>query len=169
MLDAVDVGQKGAVKKARPLRTARANHRPLGDGVPDQKGARVVGGPVDERRGSDPRAHRFQAVESTSAVEQLSPFAGKDGTSTASSRPGEKLPGRWVGAVENVNADTGNRLRITEFGRALQLRIRNRADDDEVFGERKRKGSRHATSHAELASATALRRRPRLENATSGA
>jgi hypothetical protein len=54
-----------------------------------------------------------------------------------------------VGAVKNVNADTGNRLRITEFGRALQLRIRNRADDDEVLGERKRKGSRHATSHAD--------------------
>jgi len=50
---------------------------------------------------------------------------------------------------ENVNADTGNRLRITEFGRALQLRIRNRADDQEVLGERKRKGSRHATSHAD--------------------
>lgn len=77
--------------------------------------------------------------------------------------------GKVVGAVENVNADTGNRLRLTEFGRALQLRIRNRADDDEVLGERKRKGLRHATSHAELASATALRRDPRLENAISGA
>jgi hypothetical protein len=53
---------------------------------------------------------------------------------------------RWV---ENVNADTGNRLRITEFGRALQLRIRNRIGDQEVLGERKRKGSRHAITHAD--------------------
>jgi hypothetical protein len=30
------------------------------------------------------------------------------------------------------------------FGRALQLRIRNHADDDEVLGERKRKGPRNA-------------------------
>jgi hypothetical protein len=50
--------------------------------------------------------------------------------------------GGWCG--DNVNADTGNRLRFTEFGRALQLRIRNRADDDEVLGERKRKGPRNA-------------------------
>lgn len=62
---------------------------------------------------------------------------------------GSKGSGRWIGAVENVNADTGNRLRITEFGRALQLRIRNRADDQEVLGERKRKGSRHAITHAD--------------------
>jgi len=27
--------------------------------------------------------------------------------------------GKVVGAVKNVNADTGNRLRFTEFGRAL--------------------------------------------------
>jgi len=52
--------------------------------------------------------------------------------------------GKVVGAVTNVNADTGNRLRLTEFGRALQLRIRNRADDNEVLGERKRKGLRNA-------------------------
>lgn len=57
--------------------------------------------------------------------------------------------GKVVGAVENVNADTGNRLRLTEFGRALQLRIRNRADDDEVLGERKRKGLRNAIPHAD--------------------
>lgn len=150
MLDAVEVGQKGAVKKAWPLRTARANHRPLGDGVPDQKGARVVGGPVDERRGSDPRAHRFQAVESTLAVEQLSPFAGKDGTSAASSLSRFERVEKVDRCGDNVNADTGNRLRITEFGRALQLRIRNRADDQKVLGERKRKGSRYATSHAEI-------------------
>ena len=56
--------------------------------------------------------------------------------------------GGWCG--DNVNADTGNRLRLTEFGRALQLRIRNRADDDEVLGERKRKGLRNATRHAVL-------------------
>jgi hypothetical protein len=48
-----------------------------------------------------------------------------------------------------VNADPGNRLRITEFGRALQLRIRNRSDDDEVLEGRKRKGSRHAITHAD--------------------
>lgn len=57
--------------------------------------------------------------------------------------------GKVVGAVENVTADTGNRLRLTEFGRALQLRIRNRADDDEVLGERKRKGLRNAIPHAD--------------------
>jgi hypothetical protein len=57
--------------------------------------------------------------------------------------------GKAVGAVENVNADTGNRLRLTEFGRALQLRIRNRADDDEVLGERKRKGFGNATRHVD--------------------
>jgi len=51
--------------------------------------------------------------------------------------------------VENVNADTGNRLRFTEFGRALQLRIRNRADDNEVLGERKRKGLGNATRHVD--------------------
>jgi hypothetical protein len=56
--------------------------------------------------------------------------------------------GGWCG--DNVNADTGNRLRFTEFGRALQLRIRNRADDDEVLGERKRKGPRNAIRHADL-------------------
>jgi hypothetical protein len=149
MLDAVEVGQEGAVTKAWPLRTAKANHLPLGEGVPDQKGACVVGGPVDERRGSDPRAHRFQAVKSTSAVEQLSPFAGKDGTSMASSLSRFERAGRVDRWVENVNADTGNRLRITEFGRALQLRIRNRIGDQEVLGERKRKGSRHAITHAD--------------------
>ena len=85
LLVTVEDGQKREVKKAWPLRTARANHLPLGEGVPDQKGARVVGGPVDERSGSNPRAHRFQAVESTLAAEQLSPFAGKDGTSVVSS------------------------------------------------------------------------------------
>jgi len=36
----------------------------------------VDGGPVDERRRREPRAHRFQAVESTLAFEQPSPFAG---------------------------------------------------------------------------------------------
>jgi hypothetical protein len=61
-----------------------------------------------------------------------------------------------------VNADTGNRLRITEFGRALQLRIRNRADDQEVLGERKRKGSRYAVRTQKFANATALRWNPRL-------
>lgn len=35
------------------------------------------------------------------------------------------------------------------FGRALQLRIRNHADDNEVLGERKRKGLRNAISHAD--------------------
>lgn len=37
---------------------------------------RVNGGPVDERRRREPRAHRFQSVESTSVVEQPSSFAG---------------------------------------------------------------------------------------------
>lgn len=37
---------------------------------------RVDGGPVDERRRREPRAHRFQAAESTSVVEQPSSFAG---------------------------------------------------------------------------------------------
>jgi len=68
-----------------------------------------------------------------------------------------------------VKADKRQLPAVTEFGRALQLRIRNRADDNEVLGERKRKGLKHATSHAELASATALRRDPRLENAIPGA
>jgi len=36
----------------------------------------VNGGPVDERRRREPRAHRFQAAESTSVVEQPSSFAG---------------------------------------------------------------------------------------------
>jgi hypothetical protein len=60
--------------------------------------------------------------------------------------------------VKNVTADKRQLPAVMEFGRALQLRIRNRADDNEVLGERKRKGLKHATSHAELASATALRR-----------
>lgn len=84
------------------------------------------------------------------AVEQLSPFAGKDGTSAASSLSRFERVEKVDRCGDNVNADTGNRLRITEFGRALQLRIRNRADDQKVLGERKRKGSRYATSHAEI-------------------
>jgi hypothetical protein len=36
----------------------------------------VDGGPVDERRRREPRAHRFQAVESTLIIRQPSPFAG---------------------------------------------------------------------------------------------
>lgn len=75
--------------------------------------------------------------------------------------------GGWCG--DNVNADTGNRLRLTEFGRALQLRIRNRADDDEVLGERKRKGLKNAIRHAVLLRAAALPQDPRLENASLGA
>jgi hypothetical protein len=60
---------------------------------------------------------------------------------------GNDREGGWCG--DNVNADTGNRLRLTEFGRALQLRIRNRADDNEVLGERKRKGLGNATRHVD--------------------
>jgi hypothetical protein len=51
--------------------------------------------------------------------------------------------------VTNVKADKRQLPAVTEFGRALQLRIRNRADDDEVLGERKRKGPRNAISHAD--------------------
>jgi len=51
--------------------------------------------------------------------------------------------------VTNVKADKRQLPAVTEFGRALQLRIRNRADDNEVLGERKRKGLKHATSHAD--------------------
>jgi hypothetical protein len=36
----------------------------------------VDGGPVDERRRREPRAHRFQAVEGTQIIEQPSSFAG---------------------------------------------------------------------------------------------
>lgn len=72
LLGAVEAGQKGAEKKAWPLRSARA----LSFERRNQQGARVDGGPVDERRRREPRAHRFQAVESTSVVEQPSPFAG---------------------------------------------------------------------------------------------
>jgi hypothetical protein len=93
---------------------------------------------IDSKRWKAPRLSS-SCLPSRGKMERRRPQASLD----------PKGSGGVVGAVKNVNADTGNRLRITEFGRALQLRIRNRADDDEVLGERKRKGSRHATSHAD--------------------
>jgi len=109
----------------------------------------VVGGPVDERSGREPRAHRFQAVESTSAAKQLSPFAGKAERWWPQASVGSKGPAEVVGVVETFTQIRATACDERNFGRALQLRIRNHADDDEVLGERKRKGLRNAISHAD--------------------
>lgn len=104
----------------------------------------MVGGPVDERSGREPRAHRFQAVESTSAAKQLSPFAGQAERWWPQASVGSKGPAEVVGVVETFTQIRATACDERNFGRALQLRIRNHADDDEVLGERKRKGLRNA-------------------------
>lgn len=110
----------------------------------------MVGGPVDERSGREPRAHRFQAVESTSAAKQLSPFAGQAERWWPQASVGSKGPAEVVGVVETFTQIRATACDERNFGRALQLRIRNHADDDEVLGERKRKGLRNAIRHADL-------------------
>lgn len=62
------------------------------------------GGPVDERRRREPRAHRFQTVDSTQTIEQPSPFAG------------------WR-SVDGLSPERGGLLRVKGGARSSDLEI----------------------------------------------
>lgn len=104
---------------------------------------RVGGGPVDERRRSNPRAHRFQAVESTSGAEQPSPFAGRRTVGVlAPSLRGRGSPER--GRSRRFKSSARARSsRCRKSGRALQLRSGSAAMTGGARRE-KRRGLHHA-------------------------
>jgi len=85
----------------------------------------VDGGPVDERRRREPRAHRFQAVEGTQVSEQPSSFAG-----------GRSVDNLWSLRVKGdfeVQQTSRRSLRKKRSRRhagwALQPHIGSRSDD----------------------------------------
>jgi len=74
LLGVVEAGQKRAVTKARPLQSARALSFARRNQKKSSRGWRTCR--CKTARGVSLERHRFQAVESTSVVEQPSPFAG---------------------------------------------------------------------------------------------
>jgi hypothetical protein len=106
----------------------------------------VNGGPVDERRRREPRARRFQSVESTSVVEQPSSFAGWRSVGSLG-RCGSKVAERFV----SPTTDKPSR----HFSSASDPTVTTRGARRE-----KRRGLHHVVAgDIELASAPALKAR----------
>lgn len=138
LLGAVEAGQERAVKKAWLLRSARASSFARRK----KNKARVDGESVGERSRRKPRAHRFQMVEGTQAVEQPSSFAGWRSVGGLGCRGPRSNPracrARVYGLRDLTSQEAGLTRRHTRW--ALQLHTGSHGNDKKSARRAKEEG-----------------------------